>query len=78
MNFEIVYEKFRQIITYVLLLAMAVVVASSTIELIYVLVIDLMSPPGFMLGLSELYELFGMFLMVIIAIELMSSVHVYL
>ncbi len=78
MNFKTVYEIYRRIITYALLLAMGIVVASATIELWSILITKLVEPPGFLLGLSELYELFGMILMVIIAIELMSSVHVYL
>lgn len=78
MSFDIVVEKFKRLITYVLLIGMAVVVASATIELIYTLILNLIEPPGLMLGLGELHEVFGLFLLVLIAIELMSSVHVYL
>ena len=78
MNFDIVYEKFKRLVTYILLIGMAVVVASATVELIYTLILSLVEPPGLMLGLGELNEVFGLFLLVLIAIELMSSVHVYL
>lgn len=78
MSFDIVVEKFKRLVTYVLLIGMAVVVASATIELIYTLILNLIEPPGLMLGLGELHEVFGLFLLVLIAIELMSSVHVYL
>lgn len=33
-------------------------------------------PPGLLLGINELFDLFGMFMMVLIAIELMSSIYV--
>ena len=78
MNIERIYKTFKKSITYILLLGMAIVVASTTIELLYILFTDLIEPPGFLLGISELYSLFGMFLMVIIAMELMSSVYVTL
>jgi hypothetical protein len=35
----------------------------------------LINPPGFFLGVSELLEVFGQFLMVLIGLELMTSIH---
>ena len=37
-----------------------------------------MDPPGFFLGVSELLDVFGLFLMVLIGLELMTSIHMYL
>ena len=39
---------------------------------------DLLKPPGLLIDLSELYDTFGLFLLVLIAIELMGSVYIYL
>lgn len=75
---EFIYERFTKTITLLLLVGMAVVVTAATFELLYGLVIDLIEPPGVMLGLTELYDTFGMFLLILIAIELMSSVYIYL
>jgi len=33
---------------------------------------------GFLLGLDELFEVFGMFLIVLIAVELMASIYMYM
>jgi uncharacterized membrane protein (DUF373 family) len=57
---------------------MGVVVASGTIEVAYEIVTSLIDPPGFFLGVSELFEVFGLFLMVLIGLELMTSIHMYL
>ena len=57
---------------------MGVVVASGTIEVAYEIVTSLIDPPGFFLGVSELFDVFGLFLMVLIGLELMTSIHMYL
>ncbi len=75
---ELAYRRFTFIVSCVLLIGMAVVITASTIELIYGLIVDLIEPPGLLLGLDELYDTFGLFLLVLLAIELMSSVFHYL
>jgi uncharacterized membrane protein (DUF373 family) len=47
-------------------------------ELCFVLYKDLNSNRGLFLDLGELFEVFGMFLIVLIAIELMASVYMYM
>jgi len=71
------YESFEKIISSFLVVIMGVVVISATIELTTILIKDLFEPPGLFLGISELFEIFGLFLMVLIAIELMSSIQMY-
>ena len=71
------YESFEKIISSFLVVIMGVVVISATIELSTILIKDLFEPPGLFLGISELFEIFGLFLMVLIAIELMSSIRMY-
>ncbi len=72
-----IFHYFENFISFVLVILMGIVVVSATIELGVLLYHDLVQPPGFFLGLSELFDLFGMFMMVIIAIELMSSIYMY-
>ena len=72
-----VFHSFENVISFILVILMGIVVISATIELAVVLYKGLTEPPGFFLGLSELFDLFGLFMMVIIAIELMSSIYMY-
>lgn len=71
------YESFEKIISSFLVVIMGVVVISATIELSAILIKDLIEPPGLILGISELFEIFGLFMMVLIAIELMASIQMY-
>lgn len=70
-------EKFETGITHVLLVMMAGVVLLATIELGWILGKDVLTPPVFLLEISELLELFGQFLLVLIGIELLHTVKVY-
>lgn len=71
-------EKFEGIITRALLVLMAGVVLFATIELAWILVQDAFTPPVFLLEIHELLDLFGLFLLVLIGIELMHSVKTYI
>jgi uncharacterized membrane protein (DUF373 family) len=73
-----IFGKIERIIAIALLILMGIVVASATVEVAYEIVTGLMDPPGFFLGVSELFEVFGLFLMVLIGLELMTSIHMYL
>ncbi len=72
------YERFEKAISIILLLFMGVVVVAATLELIWLLYKDIITPPNILLGLAELFDIFGLFMMVLIAIELMSSIHMYI
>jgi uncharacterized membrane protein (DUF373 family) len=71
-------EKFEEIISRVLLLMMAAVVLLTTIELGWILAKDVLTPPVFLLEIDEILELFGLFLLVLIGIELMHSVKIFI
>ena len=70
-------DKFERAITHTLLVLMAGVVLLATIELAWILVKDVLTPPYFLLEVHELLELFGLFLLVLIGIELLHSVKTY-
>ena len=57
---------------------MAVIVISATFEVAYIVAINIFEPPGFFIGVEDLFQLFGLFLMVLIGLELLSSVRFYL
>ncbi len=72
------FHLFERSLAAVLLLLIGVVAVIAVAELCFVLYLDLISPQGLLLGLDELFEVFGMFLIVLIAIEFMSSIYMYM
>lgn len=75
---DIIFEKVGRYIAIALLGLMGIVVIAAIVELAYEIVMGLIQPPGFFLGVTELLETFGLFLMVLIGLELMTSIHMYL
>ena len=71
-------RSFEHTIIRSLIFMMAVIIAISTIELGYLLVKDIVSPPVFFLEIDELLELFGFFLLILIGIELLETIKAYL
>lgn len=69
---------FEHTIIRALILMMAVIILISTIELGYLLIKDIVSPPVFFLEIDELLELFGFFLLILIGIELLETIKAYL
>jgi uncharacterized membrane protein (DUF373 family) len=57
---------------------MAGVVVLCTIELAWILVMDVLTPPVFLLEIREMLEIFGLFLLVLIGIELLHSIKIYI
>jgi len=72
------FRKFEMAIVLVLALLMAVVVLVSTFELCLTIIGNIFSPPYFQLGLDQLLEIFGLFLMILLGLELLETVKAYL
>lgn len=66
--------KFKRALIVVIILLLAFVLLLATVELIYVIAKDIISPPFLLLELDELLEIFGVFMLVIIGIELFESI----
>jgi len=71
-------EKVERVIVLSLLVMMVSVVFLSTVELGWLIIKDIISPPVFLLDINELLDIFGMFLLVLIGIELLETVKMYL
>ncbi len=67
-------EKFERVINIALLLMLALVVLLATIDLGWIIVRDILTPPVILLEIEELLELFGAFLLVMIGVELLNTV----
>jgi uncharacterized membrane protein (DUF373 family) len=72
------FHKFEKTLAAVLLFLISAVALIAVAELCFVLYTDLTSGDGFLLDLDELFEVFGMFLIVLIAVELMASIYMYM
>lgn len=71
-------EKVERVVVVTLLVMMALVVCLSTVELVWFIIKDVITPPIFLLEIDELLDIFGMFLLVLIGVELLETVKMYL
>jgi uncharacterized membrane protein (DUF373 family) len=73
-----IFQDVEKYIAIALLVLMTVVVASGAVEVTYEVFTSMVKPPGFFVGVTELLDIFGLFLMVLIGLELMTSIQMYL
>lgn len=73
-----VLGKFEHAIIVSLIVMMIVVVLISTIELAYLIIQDIISPPFLWLEIEELLDIFGFFLLILIGVELLETIKAYL
>jgi uncharacterized membrane protein (DUF373 family) len=71
-------KKFEKAVTATLVVMMAVVVLLATIELGWIIIKDIITPPVFLLEINELLDIFGLFLLVLIGVELLETIKAYL
>ena len=71
-------KKFEKIIIGSLIFMMVLVVLISTVELAVLIVKDIIEPPRYWLGIDQLFEVFGFFLMLLIGVELLETIKAYL
>jgi len=69
---------FEHVIIMALIFMMSLIILLATIELGYLIVIDIISPPMFLLEIEELLDIFGFFLLILIGIELLETIKAYL
>ncbi len=67
-------KKFERVIICSLLMMMSLVVLLATIELGWIIIKDIFTPPIFLLEINELFEIFGLFMLVLIGIELLETI----
>jgi uncharacterized membrane protein (DUF373 family) len=67
-------KKFEKFLIFSLVVMMAIVLLLATIELGWIIVKDIATPPLFLLEIDELIEIFGLFMLVLIGIELLETI----
>jgi len=71
-------SKFEHLINATLLVMLALVVLLATVDLGWIIIKDVLTPPVLLLDTSELLELFGAFLLVLVGMELLNMVKAYI
>lgn len=71
-------KAFEKVLIYALIIMMAGVLLLATIELGYYLVKNLITSDYLLIDLDALMDLFGLFLLVLIGIELLDTIKIYL
>jgi uncharacterized membrane protein (DUF373 family) len=71
-------KKFEKAVTVTLVMMMAIVVLLATIELGWIIIKDVITPPVLLLEIEELLDIFGLFLLVLIGVELLETIKAYL
>jgi uncharacterized membrane protein (DUF373 family) len=67
-------HKFETGVVMALVVMMAIVLFFATFELGWIIIKDLTSPPLLLLEIDELLEIFGLFMLVLIGIELLQTI----
>jgi len=73
-----VLHLFTRGIILCLIAMMMLAVLLSTIELFIILLAEILKPPKYILGIDNLFEIFGFFMMILIGLELLESIRTYL
>jgi len=72
-------DRFKRVLVIAITFMMGIVLLLNVIELGYVLYIDIFdTPPYFILNIKEILDVFGLFLLVLIGIELFETMEIYI
>jgi uncharacterized membrane protein (DUF373 family) len=67
-------KKYEKIMIQALMVMMAIVLGLATFDLAWLIIKDIMQPPVFLLSVDQLLEIFGLFMLVVIGIELLETI----
>jgi uncharacterized membrane protein (DUF373 family) len=74
MNMLSLLKRYEKIMVSALMIMMAVVLGLATIDLGWMILKDVMTPPYLLLDVVELLDIFGLFMLVLIGIELLETI----
>jgi uncharacterized membrane protein (DUF373 family) len=69
---------FQKVVVVSLIIMMALIILLSTVELGWIILKDIITPPYVLPGITELLDVFGFFLLILIGIELLETIRAYL
>ena len=73
-----IFKKMERYIAIALLVLMVIVLIAGVVEVAYEVGTDFVQPPRYFLDVNDLIDTFGLFLMVLIGLELMATMQMYL
>ena len=71
-------DRFERIITLALIALMIVVVTLATLDLAWGIIQEVIKPPHIFIQVEKLLDIFGLFLLVLIGVELLDTIRAYL
>ena len=71
-------NSFQRLIVWVVIMMMVLVILSATVEIGWIILYDLITPPVFLLDVDRILDIFGLFFIVIIGIELLETIKMVL
>jgi uncharacterized membrane protein (DUF373 family) len=69
-----ILKKFEKLMIQTLMVMMAIVLGLSTLDLGWLIIKDIIGPPLLLLSVNQLLEIFGLFMLVVIGIELLETI----
>ena len=69
-----ILKNFEKVMIQALMVMMAIVLGLATLDLGWLIIKDILQPPSFLLSVEQLLEIFGLFMLVVIGIELLETI----
>lgn len=69
-----VLKKCEKVMIQALMVMMAIILVIATLDLGWLILKDIINPPYFLLSAGQLIEVFGLFMLVVIGIELLETI----
>ena len=69
-----ILKKYEKFMIQALMVMMAIVLGLATLDLGWLIIKDIIHPPYFLLDVNQLLDIFGMFMLVVIGIELLETI----
>jgi hypothetical protein len=69
-----ILKKFEKAMIQALMVMMAIVLGLATLDLGWLIIKDIIQPPFFLLSVTQLLDIFGLFMLVVIGIELLETI----
>lgn len=71
-------KRFERVTVITLIVMLMATILLATVDLAWLILKDIISPPVFLLDINELLEVFGLFLLVLLGVELVATLKAYL
>ncbi|OPY71250.1 MAG: Phosphate-starvation-inducible E [Syntrophorhabdus sp. PtaU1.Bin050] len=69
-----ILKKIEKVMIHALMVMMAIVLGLATLDLGWLIIKDVISPPYVILSVDQLLDIFGLFMLVLIGIELLETI----